>query len=155
MAKTFGLVPKFKDADIKKFLNQALIRLDEAIVLRFSYVGENFIANAKLKGTYNDVTGNLRASPFYQILVNGKRRTGSDLGSGDVGKANRKLMSELRGQFSNGYVLIVGMGMEYAAAVESRGKDVLTGSSLIAKRDLQKAMEAIKRKMKNGQVSGI
>jgi hypothetical protein len=44
--------------------------------------------------------------------------------------------------------LIVVAGMDYAAAVESRGKDVLTASSIKAKNELKQAIKDLKRKVK-------
>lgn len=142
------LTPKFRDADIKKYLQNAVNILEQAIISRFSYIGETFVTNARNNHTYRDVTGNLTASIFYQVLKNGKRVGGSSLGTGDAGTAARSLMAELKVKYNTGFVLIVGAGMDYAAAVESRGKDVLTASSLIAKQDLQIAIQSIKDKLK-------
>lgn len=145
---TFNLIPKFKDADIKKYLNNALLILENAIIQRFSYIGETFVSNARINGNYKDQTGNLRASLFWQVMKNGKRIAGSNLPSGPSGAASRSLIAELKAQYSTGFVLIVGAGMDYAAAVESRGKDVLTASSLIAKQQLISAIQGFKDKMK-------
>lgn len=137
MAKKLGLIPRWSDSDIKKKLKAVTDRLEEAIVMRFSYIGETFVTNARTKHTYKDITGNLTASIGFSVLKNGKI-----VGGG-------KVLDELKGKYPTGFVLLVWAGMDYAAAVESRGKDVLTASSLIAKQDLIKAIESFKE-----QISG-
>jgi hypothetical protein len=52
----------------------------------------------------------------------------------------------LKSKYLSGYVLIICTGMKYAAAVESKGKDVITGSSLIAKAELNKMLKDLKKK---------
>lgn len=150
-----GLVPRFKSSDIKKRLKATYGLVDNVILMRFQYIGERFVANARDKANFKDQTGNLRSSIGYIVLKNGKKVSGSSfekVKDGKDGVNNGKTyINELRKQFSTGYVLIVVAGMEYAAAVESRGKDVLTGSSLIAKDDLKKAMAAISEKLRGNK----
>ena len=111
-----------------------------ATIDRLNYVGEAFVRNARESGAYNDITGNLRSSIVFGVYYNGVMVAGGEpdtSGDGnDKGTGARTgitLLNELAMQYTSGYVLIVVAGMQYAAAVESRGKDVLTGSGIEAK----------------------
>jgi len=43
-----------------------------------------------------------------------------------------QLIDELAAQYPKGMILVVVAGMEYAAAVESKGYDVISGASFVA-----------------------
>lgn len=152
------LIPKFTKADIQKMMADRMLRIDAAIVLRLRRVGETFVKNARENGQYNDITGNLRNSIGYVVLRDGVQlyqdfrraaKVGKGSGKKDGVNAARDLAFEIAQNFPRGYVLIVVAGMEYAAAVESRGKDVLTASSIIAKNDLQNAIKSLSGKIQN------
>lgn len=143
-----NIVPKFTDADIKKMMADRANRIRLAIISRMQFVGERFIAYARDNGEYKDRTGNLRSSVGYVILENGKQIKSSFPGNTSEGKANaKKVISEVKGKFTQGIVLIVVAGMEYAASVEARGLDVLTASSQIAVSDLKKAFRDLTKKI--------
>jgi hypothetical protein len=140
--------PKFNKSDIQAMLNSKKEAIRQAIILRLKRIGETFIKNARENGNYKDRTGNLRSSIGYVILENGVQLSQSFPGSKNVGKQRAKdAINEAKEEFSRGFVLIVVAGMEYAAAVESRGKDVLTASSLIAENDLRIAIKEISSKI--------
>jgi hypothetical protein len=145
--------PKFTKKFVRNILDQHIIQVDRAIVSRLSYIGESFIINARAKNTYTDQTGNLRSSIGYIVARNGKKVAGSEFESikdgTDGSKKGRKFIKNLIYKYNTGYVLICVAGMDYAAAVESRGKDVLTGSSLIAKKQLKAAFKSLKSNFKN------
>ena len=46
--------------------------LKERCVETFCYVGERCVTEARKAGEYNDITGNLRSSIGYVVLVNGR-----------------------------------------------------------------------------------
>jgi len=100
--------------------------------------------------SFTDRTGNLRSSIAYIVARDGKvimnnfeiSEKGKN-GSDGLAKA-KTLLYELVGEYSKGYVLIVIAGMGYAAAVESLGYDVITGSSIEAKQDFKEAIEHLK-----------
>ena len=130
----------FTRDDIKRVLQLKLKRMDAAIVSRMIFVGETFVKNARANHTYKDQTGNLTASICYIVFKDGKKRS-----PGPIPKDSRKLMDELKSKYMRGYVLIVCTGMNYAAAVESKGKDVLTASSIQAKNELKIAFARFKQ----------
>lgn len=137
-------------SEVARMIKIKTDRIDHAILSRLQYIGETFVNNARNNNTYLDQTGNLRSSIGYIILKNGKvtfenykeSNRGTDKKRG-VSIA-KKLTAELKSELGKGYVLIVVAGMDYAAAVESRGKDVLTASSIIAKKQLKDAIENFK-----------
>ncbi len=148
-----ALRPKFNSQQIKKFIEEKLRRIEDAVLSMLQRVGENFVTNARTSGNYLNQTGNLRSSIGYVILKNGFQYFGGDFvltGDGYEGlKKGKSFLEEIIKEFNNhrGWVLIVVAGMEYAAAVESKKKDVLTGSSQIAKKELKQAMERITKKI--------
>jgi hypothetical protein len=142
------IVPKFTKAQIQKELQLKAARIRLAVISRFQFIGETFIANARNNGNYKDRTGNLRSSIGYVILENGEQIAGSFPGSTNIGKdQGKKIITQVSAKFPRGVVLIVVAGMEYAAAVESRGRDVLTSSSIIADDQLRKAISALSKKI--------
>lgn len=138
---------KLKVAFDKRRFRQAVLnkmdRIDKAIISRLTYVGEQFVATARLNGTYQDRTGNLRSSIGYLVLKRGKVVSISSFESSNNNSGaitGKKFILELSEKFPAGYVLICAAGMEYAAAVESRGKDVITGSSGLAENKVKVAL---------------
>jgi hypothetical protein len=146
-----GFKALFTNADVAILLKKRQAVIERVILDRLSYIGEAFVNNARSKNTYIDQTGNLRSSIAYIILKDGKRikddyKKASKGSDGESGvNAAKAYIDELRSQFPKGYVLICVAGMEYAAAVESKGKDVLTGSSIRAKKDIEKAVSDFRR----------
>ncbi|HZF64200.1 MAG TPA: hypothetical protein VEZ55_06945 [Chitinophagaceae bacterium] len=146
-----SLKPKFKKADIERIVLERMMRIESAVLMRLQRVGENFITNARNLGEYTDQTGNLRSSKGYVVLRNGVQYANGgfeQVKGGSAGKiAGNAALSEAMQKFPTGLVLICVAGMDYAAAVEAKGKDVLTGSSLIATQELKKALKEISRKI--------
>lgn len=147
------IVPKFTRAQVKDMLIKKAQAIEQAILMRMLRVAETFVRNARENGQYNDITGNLRNSIGYLILKDGVQIYEGFKRSAKVTKSQtgvitgRALANEISKKYPRGYALIVVAGMEYAAAVESRGKDVLTGSSQIARNDLKTALQAIDKKI--------
>jgi len=66
-----AITPKFTREDVKRYLHSYVERLTFAVVESLKKVGEDFIADARLSGSYTDQTGNLRSSIGYLIVING------------------------------------------------------------------------------------
>jgi hypothetical protein len=127
-----NLTPMFSISDIAKRIDEfAEARINESIQV-LQYVGENFVNRARRSGTYTDRTGNLRASIGYVIIYNGKIQNLNVTGKGDGSEQANKFAKEITSKFNEGLVLVVFAGMEYAAAVESLGYDVISGSQPMA-----------------------
>lgn len=103
--------------------------------------------------SFKDHTGNLRSSIGFVILKNGEPLEQtfkpSDIGTDkETGMLKAMVVAkQISANFPKGFVLIVVAGMEYAAAVESKGYDVITGSSLIAEDALRKAVKSLSDKI--------
>jgi hypothetical protein len=144
------IVPKFTRADIKAIMTDRKARIDAAILSALKRTGEQFVKNAREDGAYKDRTGNLRSSIGYVILKDGQQlfENFRVVGKGKEGPtAAQKVIEEAVAGFKTGYVLIGVAGMDYAAAVEAKGYDVLTASSTIAEQALTQAVVRIASKI--------
>lgn len=141
------LVPKFNRADIRALIQKRVQGLENAVLMALHRAGTEFVAAARSVDTYKDQTANLRSSIGYIILKNGQQVEGHFPGDKAEGvSAGRKIADEVGQKYSKGYVLIGVAGMDYAAAVESKGYDVITGSTPQAEALLKKAMDRLSKK---------
>lgn len=138
------------EIDYKALEQQLKARKEAAIaqiVKTLAYVGEQCVTIAREDhaGNWNDVTGNLRSSIGYVVLVDGKpanaeglenqfRRFPTQKGDGSKGQEEaEKLLRSLQSTYDKGVVLIVVAGMKYASYVEDvRHKVVLSEARLLA-----------------------
>lgn len=144
-----AVTPQFSASDVRKVLEEKKRRFEQATLLTLSKVGEDFITNARSNDTYIDQTGNLRSSVGYIILKNGEQVliAGFEIvKQGTEGVVNGpKIASEIAAKYPIGFVLIVVAGMEYAAAVEAKGYDVLTASGIKAENDLKRFLKKLQK----------
>lgn len=146
-----SLKPRFNRQDIQKVLEQKKKAIMDAILERLRYVGEQFVANARNKADFTDRTGNLRSSIGYIIMKDGRQiyENYEQRAGGPDGEAKAKeAINEAKKKFPQGFVLIGVAGMEYAAAVESKGYDVITSSAIVAEGALKRAVERLQNKLK-------
>ena len=146
------IVSKTEVRTIRDNLQVKMEDLCKALFTQLSYIGEEAVKIARERGSYMDVTGNLRSSISYCILfhgnpvVNGKteRFSGKSGDGGEGAGAAQALLEKLKSQFPYGIVLIVCAGMNYAAEVEHvRHKDVLTSAELRAQELAKKLLDSI------------
>lgn len=101
-------------------------------------VGEECVNYARTNGGYLDQTGNLRSSIGYAVVDNGKiisSKGFEQIREGVEGaKTGKDFLNEIIAKHGTGISLIVVAGMNYAAYVESRGYDVISGSELEAEK---------------------
>lgn len=147
------IVSKTNMRKLKAGLQAKMKDIIALLVKQLAYIGEECIRIARENGSYNDITGNLRSSIGYVILVDGQPvKTGNSKqyngkeGSGEAGPpAAEALLAMLQSKFPWGVVLIVCAGMKYAAYVEAvHHKDVLTSAELKA--------ESLAKKLLNGLI---
>lgn len=112
-------------ADAQKEITDKYIR-----VLR--YCAEAAINEARTNGSYRDVTGNLRASKGYAIIIDGKILEENFTGASEGVSKGKTVAQQLASQQPD-IALVVVAGMKYASQVESRGKNVLTSAEQLAK----------------------
>lgn len=142
-----GIKAKFTMSDFRREIEKRMIRIDKAIILNLQVLGEELVNHARTLDTYKDQTGNLRASIGYVLVVNGKIYTHYFPDTKIGAQTGRKLADQLANKAFKGYALIVVAGMDYAAAVESKGFDVLASAELLASRELPKLKQKLKRQI--------
>ena len=130
-------------------------RIERGILMRLKTAGELFITYAKEntpeKGGFKDQTGNLRSSIGYVILKDGNVIFESFPGVTKEGvTAGRKAITEAIGEYKNhkGFVFIGVAGMEYGIFVESKGIDVISGSSYKIINTITKSLKELQENMK-------
>lgn len=123
-----------KQAEVAAIVKRGVDRIKKAVVDRLCYIGEAACKAAKEKGSYRDITGNLRASIGYMVLLDGKE-AGVFQPSGNAPRgaaAAKALLESLKDEFPTGAVLILCAGMSYAAYVENvHHRDVLASGTLV------------------------
>lgn len=141
------IVSKTDMRKLKDGLNRKMSDITDILVFHFEQIGAECIAIAQdmtwENGGYHDVTGNLRSSIGFVVLVDGKevrraepKQYAGSQGDGAKGVTEgQAFLDSLKAKFPWGVVLIVCAGMEYAAFVEDvRHKDVLTSAEHVAER---------------------
>ncbi len=125
--------PKFSQKAVADRIDQFVEDKQKQAFETLAYIGETIVNRARDMAPFEDQTGNLRSSIGYVVIVNGDlkklevtKAKKDERGAGV--KRGKDLAKEFGERFSKGIVLVVFAGMEYAAAVESRGYDVITGS---------------------------
>ena len=156
-----SITPKFTTDELRQVIQSRMDRIEAAAISRLQFVGEKFVTNARNNGAYKDHTGNLRSSAGYVILKNGEqifqnfqafpqvdpKAEGAGQGVQQAQKAADEVAAKLKDSFPTGLILIGVAGMDYAAAVESKGYDVITSSSLTAKTDLETGLKELQSKI--------
>ena len=110
----------------------------EIAIAKLKYLGELFIKEARSGGNYNDVTGNLRSSIGYVVVLNGNiviESYSKLIKKGKEGKPKAMQLAEtLAKENSSGYLLICLAGMEYALYVELQDYNVISGGEVAVRR---------------------
>jgi hypothetical protein len=146
-----GIKPNFTQADIDRRLSNFLEVVELRILKRLQYLGEMCVTHARNNGSYLNQTGNLRSSIGYVIFKDGVaiKENYEVVKGGSEGAIKGKILAQKVGaKYKEGYTLVVTAGMNYAAAVESRGKDVLASSEIIAKQYLPIMLKQLKSNVK-------
>ena len=145
-----ALIPGHNQRDINRGIDRNVDEIIDNEVRVMQYTGEEFVNNCRDLRTYNDITGNLRSSIGYAVAVDAKIKTmaitggeGSPKGVKPKGKSKGESLANRLARDKNSTVLIGVAGMEYASSVEARNKDVITGPSLIAKRNFEDLISEI------------
>jgi hypothetical protein len=129
MARINGMKALFGSHQIKNVIENFQKENEKRTLISLQYQGELFVNKARLSGTYRDITGNLRSSIGYVILKNGVEVDSNFIGNSDGSLKGKNVANEVAKQYPKGYVLIGVAGMDYAAYVEAKNYDVITGSA--------------------------
>ena len=145
-----AIVNKTNMGSIRSNIEAFKGRILKSLIDRLSYIGEECVRVARQRGSYNDITGNLRSSIGYTILLNGNEIIQGefedyrkDQNSPTNGMdETKKIFDKLRSDYPSGLVLIVCAGMKYATYVENiHHRDVLTSAELVAESLAGKLLE--------------
>lgn len=153
-----AIIPTFNSNDLEAMIRGRLEKIERVIIAYLNQIGENFVRNARQNATFKDRTGNLRNSIGFIIVKDGQilgeffedeaLAAAGIVAEKGVGAATGKVLAAtMAADLPPGFGLIVVAGMEYAAAVESKGYDVLTASSLLAEDELKRAIEFLKEEI--------
>ncbi len=152
-----GFKANFSAGDVHNQFAEYAVRIHRATEKVLQYIGEQCVTIAREKGTYNDITGNLRNSIGYVLVKNGsilcknfEAKVESKVVSGAIGKGileGEALASLLASKVDKGYALIVVAGMHYAYYVETLGKDVLDSAERFAETQVPKLLQMLKNQV--------
>ena len=144
-----GLTPHFTQHDIEAEIDRRVQRIEDAIINRLAYLGEACVNNAIAMRGYTDRTGNLKSSTGFIVLADGNvivENFETKAATADKGENTGKdFARSLGAKYRQGYALIVVAGMNYAAKVESTGRNVLSTAEHYAEKELPKLMRELKR----------
>jgi hypothetical protein len=146
-----GITPAFKQEDIAKRMDKFVDVIQKRIIQRLQYLGEMCADHARnIPATvgFMDQTGNLRSSIGYMVFRDGiavhqgyeQVKTG---GEGAI--AGQTLAKKVGARYTQGVVLVVTAGMNYALYVEAKGRDVLTSAESLAKQELPRMLNELKQ----------
>lgn len=148
-----GLTPLFTTSQLDRWFEHFQSKAEDKMLVLLQAGGEKFIQVARRSGSYKDQTGNLRSSIGYVIAKDGKvvaenfkeSDKGSDKATGKF-KGNR-LAVEVSLSHKGGYVLVGVAGMEYAAAVEAKGYEVVSGANTQCEKYLRDTLKSVFKKI--------
>lgn len=144
-----GIRANFDMKGIHVFMQNKVRSIENEIVRQLQYLGEECVNNCKNNRGYIDDTGNLNSSIGNVIVANGViiSQHGFELvKQGNEGiLEGESLARKLASEHSNGFVLIVVAGMDYAKHVETGGRNVLTSGELYAERELPKIIKQLRK----------
>lgn len=128
---------RYRDDDIRNYLNEMVEKKLNRIIQDLCYIGETVLRVAREGHRYTDRTGNLTSSIGYCVLDDGRPIVQStfDAISSTANQGTSKgqsYMQELIRENRKGIVLIVVAGMEYAVYVNAKGLDVLDSAEIKA-----------------------
>lgn len=136
-----GIKPRFKQADVRKRLDQFMGVIQNRIISRMQYLGEMCVTHARMIPAdvgFMDQTGNLRSSIGYMVFHNGSSlmENYKQVAGGTEGiERGKALAREVAGKFPKGFLLVVTAGMDYAIHLESKGRDVLASAENLAENE--------------------
>jgi len=126
----YKVIDSFVDDKIRKSVNI------------LSYIGEEFCNAAKLDGSSRDQTSNLRNSINEKITNKGF--PGNKTEAVDEALEYAKRLSESNSKASKDSPILIGIaGMEYAAAVEHNGYEVISNSANKAEEILNRVIKKL------------
>ena len=134
-------------SEINAYLEDAMTKKENDIIKVLKRVGELCINEARSNPGYMDQTGNLKSSIGYVVVRNGVvvGKAGFSLvKNGKDGQSEgKKYLEEKINEYSQGIVLIIVAGMNYAFYVENTGRNVLSSAELLAKKKVPDLLQQL------------
>lgn len=142
--------------DAASFVDNVKADLETQILREMRGIRMDLVNECRGYNTYQDQTTNLRSSIGGFIVVDGvidsmsefeqlppriKDTTGNVEYNG--GEQGRAYAEELAANETQNIVLGIVAGMQYAQAVESKGYDVISGSTILSERLIKEALKDI------------
>ena len=145
-----GIKANFTKDDVRKRFDAFLDMVEQKQIARLQRLGEMCLIEARNNKGYMMQTGALLSSTGYEVFVDGVAiHSQFDAASGAESKAAAKgiksgqTIAEKVGKETKGVALVVVAGMNYAAYVEARGKNVLSSAEHLAERELPRMLEKL------------
>lgn len=153
-----GIKANFTIKDFENDLSSKIQRIVNASVQAMGYLGMkcvNYARTVPAEIGFTDRTGNLRSSIGFKVFNGGTavQEDYKQVLDGAEGMKSGKALADSVGAMCGEHqiMLVVTAGMDYAIYVESKGRDVITGSELLAEREWpqmkQRIDEIIRRQM--------
>ena len=144
-----GMTPLFNQKSLERWFEQFQSKAEYKTLVLLQAGGEKFIEVARRSGSYKDQTGNLRSSIGYIIAKDGEvvkenfkeSDKGTDKTTGKY--KGRRLAEEVSLSHTGGYILVGVAGMEYAAAVEAKGYEVISGANTQCEKYLRDTLKSV------------
>lgn len=135
--------PLFKTEELKSYTEQYIEKVKQQIIAILMRRGEQFVTECREQDTFEDQTGNLRSSIGYFIFEGNELVEKSFGGSEIEGQdAADTLVADIPKK--EGVFYLIGVaGMNYAAAVESKGYNVISNQTLLILPLIEKDMHRI------------
>lgn len=145
-----GIKPTYNTNQVMQKLQNNMETISQIISLRMAYIGErvvNHCRNIPPEIGFTDRTGALRSSIGYVVYTQGRPTVSNFVGTNTEGTQQGKTLADrIASRYKTGWVLVVVAGMNYALAVESRGRDVLTSGEQMAKYEVNRMVDQLARK---------
>ena len=146
-----GLVQRFTNEEIKAEIAKRVALIDNAIIRRLSYLGEQCRNHAIDNRGYTDQTSNLKSSTGYLIVAHGEIvksafKKQDKANTGDL--IGRTYAEQLATKYQSGYALVMVAGMTYASLVEARGRNVLGTTKQFCEQEMPQMIEQLKSNIK-------
>ena len=145
-----GIKANFTKDDVRKQFDEFLDMVEQKQIARLQRLGEMCLIEARNNKGYMMQTGALLSSTGYEVFVDGVAiHSQFDAASGAASEAVAKgiksgqTIAEKVGKETKGIALVVVAGMNYAAYVEARGKNVLASAEHLAERELPRMLEKL------------
>lgn len=133
-----GLIDSLKE--VKRAADEFEKSVHEELVQKLIASGEELVRIARSSRTYQDRTGNLTASIGYGVFLDRKMVAHGGFTNAVAAEKGLRVLETAGQRLSDGYVLVIVAGMEYAEYVESQGRVVLASAKAQSDNVLRKQL---------------